>query len=85
MFIDEERYLCDEVEDKKMLGVVHICLGFTDYTLCSHATDEYNTEYFDRKPMGIPLCTLCERVARETKKIRLPRKTTSVGVKNEVS
>lgn len=50
----------DSIFDESLLGVNHFVVGYTDYTLCGHATDEYD---YDIKQ--IVTCPICIRIIKE--------------------
>ncbi|KKK84434.1 hypothetical protein LCGC14_2783390, partial [marine sediment metagenome] len=52
--------------DESLLGLIHICIGSNnDYTLCGHATDEYNIGVVKNKPT----CKSCMDIVRDCKSI----------------
>ena len=57
----------ESVFDVSLLGLVHILIdGNNDYTLCGHATDEYNIRIVKKNPT----CENCIQVVKDCKSIK---------------
>ncbi len=57
----------EDMFDISLIGFVHICIDSNnDYTLCGHATDEYNISIVDKKPT----CRNCIEVVKDCKLIK---------------
>jgi hypothetical protein len=58
----------NEYIDESLIKYTHVICGPTDYTLCGHATDEYDYEIKKSKKVTCPWCI---SIIKECKEIKL--------------
>lgn len=64
----------EDMFDTSLLGLVHILIdGNNDYTLCGHATDEYNIKIVKTNPT----CKNCIVVVKDCKLIKEVKRNSS--------